>query len=396
MPARPPLDRLPEASPYASHLPALDGLRGLAVLGVISSHIFPGNTSTFMTRALRFAFSFGAAGVDLFFVLSGFLITGILFDSLADSHFFRKFYARRILRIFPLYYGVLTFYALSVMFFAMHYDRQLFSMALFLQNTGLIARPIYDYAGPSKLPLAHFWSLAVEEQFYFIWPVVLFVVRLRRRLLLVCCGFFLLCPVLRATLLLHGWDYFPVHNNTFLRADSLLAGAALALLLRSRLHDRTLRAARWLALSGAFLTAALMANENWLLFKAGWWPSIGLSLRYTVLAVLFTGVLALSLQPGMLSSVCSLPVLRFFGRYSYGLYVIHLILFTYFQESLKQLFQVHLTANKAVGVGLTGLICFGLSVLAAVVSYHVYEKPFLRLKRFFSYRTKANGSPVTF
>ena len=154
----------PEASPYAAHLPALDGVRGVAVLAVIGSHIFPGNAQGAFTRSVRFFLGYGSTGVDLFFVLSGFLITGILYDSLHDPQYFRKFYARRILRIFPLYYAVLAVYALGSLFLGMHYDGELWSLALYLQNTHLVARPIYAYAGPSALPLSHFWSLAVEEQ----------------------------------------------------------------------------------------------------------------------------------------------------------------------------------------------------------------------------------------
>jgi len=94
-------------SPYSRHIPSLDGLRGLAVLGVVASHLFWGNPAGPWTAAIESITVFGAHGVDLFFVLSGFLITGILYDSLQEESYFRKFYARRCLRIFPLYYGVL-------------------------------------------------------------------------------------------------------------------------------------------------------------------------------------------------------------------------------------------------------------------------------------------------
>jgi peptidoglycan/LPS O-acetylase OafA/YrhL len=152
-----------EGSPYARHIPALDGIRGLAVLGVAGSHLFPGTPHGAVTFAIAHALSFGASGVDLFFVLSGFLITGILFDSLGDGHFFQKFYARRVLRIFPLYYAVIGLYALGALLLGMRYNRELISLALYLQNTSWIAPPIYAYNGPSNLPLSHFWSLAIEE-----------------------------------------------------------------------------------------------------------------------------------------------------------------------------------------------------------------------------------------
>ncbi|HVG26286.1 MAG TPA: acyltransferase, partial [Acidobacteriaceae bacterium] len=183
-----------EGSPYARHIPALDGVRGLALLGVVASHVFPGTPQGPVTFAVRQAFAFGATGVDLFFALSGFLITGILLDSLPDPGFFRKFYARRALRIFPLYYGVLAIYALGALLLGMRYSHELVSLALYLQNTALVAPPMYAYPGPSALPLAHFWSLAIEEQFYLVWPLVVFSLRRSQRLLWLCCSFFVICP----------------------------------------------------------------------------------------------------------------------------------------------------------------------------------------------------------
>src|ERR1700728_4143258 len=144
---------VPEGSPYARHLPALDGVRGFAVLGVACSHLFPASPHSALEAVVHNAFAFGAAGVDLFFVLSGFLITGILYDSLPDPGFFRKFYARRVLRIFPLYYRVLAVFALAALLFGLNFHHELLSLALYLQNTNLIAQRMRDYTGPTALPL---------------------------------------------------------------------------------------------------------------------------------------------------------------------------------------------------------------------------------------------------
>ncbi len=386
MPTNPPDHHPPEASPYAAHIPALDGIRGLAVLGVMSSHLFPGTARSALTRFIGSTLLFGASGVDLFFVLSGFLITGILFDSRSHPHYFKNFYARRVLRIFPLYYLVLLGYTTGALFFGMHFNRQLWSLALYLQNTHLITRAIYDYNGPSVLPLSQFWSLAVEEQFYLIWPLLVFLVDSRRQLLAVCLGFTIVCPLLRIFLWTRGWTYFPVQTSTLTRADSLLAGAALALLLRGPARDRILHAARWLLL----VAAAVVILSTWkldvLASLQALRPAAALSFQFTARDLLFTALLALVLTPSKITDLCRLPWLRSLGKYSYGLYVVHLPIFEYLQSPMKRLITMHITSSKGTAVGLTGIACFLFSLAVAWVSFRVYEQPFLRLKRFFSYR----------
>ncbi len=335
--------------------------------------------------------AFGARGVDLFFVLSGFLITGILYDSLPDPAFFRKFYARRILRIFPLYYGVLASFAIAAVILGLNFHRQLLSLAFYLQNTYLIALPIRDYTGPTALPLPHFWTLAIEEQFYLAWPITVFLLRQRRRLLFFCAAAILLCPLLRLALLIHGTNFFLVESNTICRADSLLAGGALALLLRSRFHDAALRAGGWLLVLG-LLCFQLLSH----LISSGVTPlpSPGsffvLSLLASSITAASTGLIALSLQARSVKSLFSIKSLRWIGKYSYGIYVLHLILFSYLEEPLRNLIRNHLTPNKGAIVVLAGLLIFALSVLAACLSYNLYEKHFLRLKRFFDYRVHPN------
>lgn len=373
-----------EGSPYARHIPALDGIRGLALLGVAGSHLFPGTPHGAVSRAIGRVLGFGATGVDLFFVLSGFLITGILFDSLGDRHFFRKFYARRVLRIFPLYYGVIALYALSALLLGVRYGRELLSLALYMQNTGWIAQPLDAYAGPSQLPLAHFWSLAIEEQFYLVWPLVVFLLRRRRRLLIFCCGAILVCPFLRAALTFHGASFYAVHQNTVCRADSLLIGGALALLLRSRIHDRVLRWTGWLVLVGLAAQISLRFVPEQAVNPLGY--AVGYGLSYSALSATFVGLMALALRGGVVTRLCEQRTLRWLGKYSYGLYVLHLPLFTYLQQPVRDMLAPLLHENKGAVVAATGFICFAVSVIAAYLSYNLYERRFLRLKRFFDYR----------
>ncbi len=382
---------VPEGSPYARHLPALDGVRGFAVLGVACSHVFPANPHSAFEAFVHDAFAFGATGVDLFFVLSGFLITGILYDSLPDPGFFRKFYARRVLRIFPLYYGVLAVYALAALIFGLNFHHELLSLALYLQNTNLIAQRLHDYTGPTFLPLPHFWSLAVEEQFYLVWPITVFLLRTRRRLLTFCAAALLLCPLLRAFLFLHGVDYYIVSANTLCRSDSLLAGAALALLFRSRLHDRVLRAAGWIFLAGvASGTLLFYMSDHGPLFNTGTGYRVYLAFDFSAIAIASVGIIALSLRSHLVSRFCTLRAMRWLGKYSYGIYVLHLILFSYLERPVRHFFNTHLSSNKGVDILATGVLIFFISTTAAYLSYNLYEKHFLRLKRFFDYRPHPN------
>lgn len=381
----------PEGSPYARHLPALDGLRGFAALGVVFSHIFPGNSHNAFEALLRRAFNFGAAGVDLFFVLSGFLITGILYDSLSETAFFRKFYARRALRIFPLYYGVIAAYGLAALALGISFHHQLLSLAFYLQNTYRITVPIFLYKGPPSLPLAHFWSLAIEEQFYLVWPVAVFLLRTRRRILSCCALAIVVCPLLRIAAYLHGIPYDLVHAETLCRADSLLAGAALALLLRSDWHDTVLRSGVWLFLIGCvavFAPGALMTH-----LPSVWLWDVLASLHYTATAAAATGLIVLALGSPAVKRLCSVQPLRSLGKYSYGFYVLHVILFVYLEHPLRVAIHNHITTNKGATVLLVGVTCFAMTYAAAYLSYHLYEKRFLQLKRFFDYRRHAATMP---
>jgi peptidoglycan/LPS O-acetylase OafA/YrhL len=374
-----------EGSPYAKHIPSLDGIRGVAVLGVAASHVYLGNAHTPMQQHLRSLVQFGASGVDMFFVLSGFLITGILYDSLPDPGYFRKFYARRTLRIFPLYYGILAAFGLAAVLFGLDFHGQLLSLALYAQNTHWITVPLAFYDGPTGLPLRPLWSLAVEEQFYLVWPLCVFFLRKRKPLLIFCVASFAVCPLLRILAGLHNENFEMVRMTTLYRADSLLAGAAIALLLRTRLHDRVLRTGPWLFLAGA---AAVLLDDSCFTACAGSPRAVIVvtSLGFTALAAAYSGVLLLALACAPAVRLFSLAPLRSLGRYSYGFYMLHVVGFTYLQWPVRNFLSAHQVENRGLVMFVTGTVPLLCTYVVAWLSYNLYERRFLRLKRYFDYR----------
>jgi peptidoglycan/LPS O-acetylase OafA/YrhL len=373
------------------HVPGLDGIRGTAILSVLCYHLLMANTVT-GSGFFDFLSSLRAAcwiGVDLFFCLSGFLITGILHDSLSDKHYFRNFYIRRALRIFPLYYGYLL--ALSLFLYSTSYaeKRYLFLLLAFLQNTPLW----WNHPLPSIWPhlTGHLWSLAVEEQFYVVWPVVVFLIRDRRKLIVT--AFCLVGAVLafRIGLLKSGAPFEDTYMLTFARADSLLLGSALALGLRGPSRGRIVSWAKpafsvaFLICLGDFLWAG---NFSWT--ENVWINTFG----YTVIAIAGTSLIAMVTSNGSIPErIFNRPTLKFFGKYSYGIYVFHpmvgLLIHRYWMDAIRS--HVHQKALDRVVFMLIAVLC---TIVLAVISFKTYEAPFLRLKKYAAYRQQSNTKKV--
>jgi peptidoglycan/LPS O-acetylase OafA/YrhL len=372
------------------HLLALDGVRGLAILMVMCSHAIEsdyeshGGVIRLVGRSLRY----GTIGVDLFFVLSGFLITGILFDSLNDGGYFRKFYIRRVLRILPLYYGVLLVCLLLTHALQLKWGTMPWLLLVYLQN--LRPAAIAGFAPGRHLALYHFWSLAVEEQFYLVWPAVVFWVRTRSGLLrtmLICSAG---AVVVRVGMVLAGAAPVAIHETTICRADSLLLGGVLALLYRSAEWETAKRWAPWGFVAAIATYAGVNTIVNTRFIDAprqGMLWSEGMS--YTVLAIGFACLIVWALKEG---SVCAWVFqwgwLRFLGKYSYGLYVLHVLVLSAVALPLRGAL-LGATHNKAVAVVGAGAACFGISMVAAYASYHLFERHFLRLKHRFDYSRNA-------
>jgi peptidoglycan/LPS O-acetylase OafA/YrhL len=364
------------------HNSALDGIRGLAILMVLGRHLIyiSNNVQTPTYAIARGVRDSLFSGVDVFFALSGFLITRILVQTVSDAHFFRSFYARRALRIFPLYYGVLLVLFACTPIFHIHWRGDewrllTYSNRLFPDPAG---EPWHFYYG-GLVSLVNFWSLHIEEQFYMIWPLFVFLVRSPKRLLSIAAGISVISLGLRLFLYAHGFSQDFLYTSLITRIDSLLIGACLALALRTRFHALALRVATPVCLAATLLFVAdlsvqhIAATRNLLAL----FPS-----EFTLISLAATALIAMCQKPSSrMARVFRTPVLRFFGKYSYGLYVFHSVLPMFYVPLLKSLTQrLH---PHAMGNVINSVTELGVAVGVSMLSYRYFEMPFLKLKRFF-------------
>lgn len=371
----------PDTSTTGKHIAALDGLRGIAILMVLMLHMLWSNTNPeggFLIRFFARAISAGGLGVDLFFALSGFLITGILYDTLHSSRFFRNFYARRSLRVFPLYYAFVALVVVISLSMGGRWHAGLIGIL-----TYNIIQPHAPVTDSTWVNLNHFWSLAVEEQFYLCWPVVVYLLRSKRRIAWAAIigamiSFSIRCYIqwsgLRNGNPYMGYSWPPA------RLDALLFGSALAMLVRSQWRERVLQAAPVAFACGVALLIGYGAYRGSLeAISDAWMQSLGLFCA----GLTSCAAIAASLRRGSrFETVMSYSVLRFFGRYSYGLYVVHYTITTAI-NGLARPWLLIVTQSKLLSVLGGAFLSFGLSLLVAMLSFRFFEQPILGLKRHF-------------
>jgi peptidoglycan/LPS O-acetylase OafA/YrhL len=374
----------PEDAAGRARVPELDGLRGVAILLVVFFHATIVGSGTPTGALLHGVFrNFGWTGVDLFFVLSGFLITGILVDSRDAPRALRHFYARRALRIFPVYYGflILVFLivprvapgALSVGDDAVFYW-------VYLQNFAVAAQG--DWVHSRFLNL--FWSLAIEEQFYLVWPWVVHALG-RRALLRVCLAMIAGSLALRVVLVAADVAPVAIYVLTPARLDGLAAGALVALALRSSGGTvRLAAAAPYAAVLSGIGILALVVWQRGFSYKLPGTATAGL----TLLAVFFAALLVLTLRgapQGPLRRLLGTAPLRAWGRTSYAVYVTHQVVLVLATLAWVRLF----FEPHAPGAGeLTLQITVYATVLPGCwlvgeASWRWVEAPLLRWKRRF-------------
>jgi peptidoglycan/LPS O-acetylase OafA/YrhL len=371
-----------------AHVPELDGIRGLAVLAVMIFHQTSMTPVTWFDREFVHVASFLNCGVDLFFVLSGFLITGILYDSRESPRYYRNFYARRALRIIPLYYAVL-FLALVILPQFPHPKQEKWSHIngagqlwywLFLSNWSIAL---------SKSGLKHgmidlSWTLSIEEQFYLSWPLVVRWTS-RRRLLQVCLGLVVVSLAVRAALVLSGAPALRVALLTPARMDGLALGAWVALATRGGNGFADLvRPARWVgAIAGSVALGLILIP--WMSKGPGF--NVLQVIFPTALAAAFASLLTLSAgatRVSWLSTALRCRFLTTFGVFSYALYLFH----NPVQAALRDTVFPPSRYPTLLGSPLPGqLLFYAAATLPALalawLSWHLYEKPWLSLKRFF-------------
>ena len=349
------------------YIPQLDGLRAVAISLVILHHLFFRLGGQSAPRSLRFIAEHGVLGVDIFFVLSGYLITTILLRSSGGVPALRHFYFKRILRIWPIYYLLLL--AAYLESYSAHVSYPWTRCLFFVQN--------FLSQWPGQHDFDQTWSLCVEEHFYFVWPLcVLFLPR--RSLPYIAGGIFLASPLVRLLGLATGAGYKQLYTFSQYRLDGIALGSLLALLLgRSIFSSAVVRRLGWSALLSS-LPSAL-----WLVAATDLMSPARVLFAGTLFALAFGGLLCLALESRLFAAALSLRPLRYVGRISYGLYMIHPFVF-------------YFVGGHRVGY-LAMLAALAISLLISALSWRFLELPILqfgdRLGRKHQSRTFIN--PVT-
>jgi peptidoglycan/LPS O-acetylase OafA/YrhL len=356
------------------HIPELDSVRGIAISLVLvfhcSSIVLP---ETPLARFYVKVANVGWIGVDLFFVLSGFLITAILIDTYDRQNYFRSFYTRRILRIFPLYYVSIALWTLAVWLLPSNLLESgdmvsTLSYWFYLQNW----LPLFHLSPPRGL--IHFWSLAVEEQFYLIWPFLIRFTAKRGTALTLCVVTIAGAAILRAMLVLLGFREVAFYF-TFSRIDALAIGACVAVYFG--VHGTLApfrRAGAVLFLTASTFVLLILVqqqgfyNLNPIILLVGVLP---LNLTFGGFLI----ILLTSPAVGLLRRLFRNPVLRFLGKISYGIYVFHwpimLIIKEAWSDALSNFWLHQITFLASVTIG---------SVALAYLSFRYLETPILNQK----------------
>ena len=350
-----------------SHIPVLDGIRGTAILAVLVYHLVGHYRLIYEAIGLAsLAINFGQKGVDLFFVLSGLLITGILIDSQNSQNRWKNFFVRRALRIFPLYYVtiIVVYNLFPSVFHTTGISKHQAWLWVYLQNFGKCLGLCPDFG--------HFWSLAVEEQFYLIWPFLVWRFRTPRNVLTLCIVTIVTAFAIR--LCLANSESFPA-SILFTRMDALAGGGVLACYLR--LDDANSVELRRHCLRTTLITS--LAGGPAYLILSGTGHGLLQAIKFSMFTALFTGLVGWALTLNhrhLVARTLRSGPLHWLGKYSYALYVFHPFLMTAVDH-----FGGKATSIRRELVYLC-IVAIGSGFLARL-SWVLLESPALSLKRHF-------------
>jgi peptidoglycan/LPS O-acetylase OafA/YrhL len=360
------------AKKSGARISELDGLRGIAILLVLVFHFTP---HTGPLRYMAHVFQLGWTGVDLFFVLSGYLITGILVDTVGHHAYYRNFIVRRCLRIFPAYYVslviccILTYYP-----FAPRWGEFLRAGGWWYVTYLGNVKVFLDAAWPGLAILTPLWSLQVEEQFYLTFPLLVWALK-RKTLAKVLAASVLLALGLRIALsLAMPKNMFGVYTLMPCRMDPLAMGGLIAIAQRERPEWLKGRWVGWMSLAAAATFAAVILFYS----NSDPWPFGMRTIGYTALDLMFAGILIMLMnwrQPFLLW-VCRVRWLVWVGTISYGLYLLHVP---------GELIGRHLVKLTPAGSA-EFFVSIGVTIVLAWISWTLFESRILKLKDRFTVR----------
>jgi peptidoglycan/LPS O-acetylase OafA/YrhL len=353
-----------------SYYPALDGMRGMAILLVVIYHNFNFINYTF----------FGWLGVDLFFVLSGFLITQILLQTFNSKNYLSIFYIKRALRIFPLYYAALIVFLLILpttlkdTSIIDYYTSNQLWLWVFLQNW------LYIFKQPSGFGLLnHFWSLAVEEQFYLLWPILVLLIKKPKHLLIFIAFILILVIALRLYVWIERIENLHYYNlYTFSRIDGICIGCMVALV--QKINKQFLsKSDTWIVLIFALLNFLFYFINKFSRFSFPFLAMIG----YTTFAMIFGLLVNIGTTESShwITRIFNNCFLRFFGKISFGLYVIHWPVYILMREKVSTWMNIYSPLNAEI---IISTLLTMIAIILSLISYYTFEKRFLSIKQVFS------------
>jgi peptidoglycan/LPS O-acetylase OafA/YrhL len=355
-------------SQWGTRVPELDGIRAIAIWMVLLLHIlvFENHVFLFLPHAVREVIGHGWLGVDLFFLLSGFLITGILLDTKERPSYFKNFYIRRFLRIMPLYFAVVIVWSFAYRGYGHYFELS--------SGFGANLAPLFHIRvphGPDVL-----WSLAVEEHFYLLWPAVVFLLD-RRKVLTLCAVLFLGSPILRGIFAAKGMNPQLIYQLTWFRLDGLAAGAAMAIWARSELFTQR-NTQILVAILMVLLCVISVAGLPFHIFGTA--TPAAVSLRYTQAYLLFGTffLLTLAYRQTKWTAFLRNPFMQLSGALSYCLYLVHFSVGDLFQSLFNH---QHALSLRPDALALTrGAFMIVVSFSIALLSRRYLEAPLLALK----------------
>lgn len=373
------MSQIPEATGRRKYMPSVEGIRGYGFLLVFVIHYLPairltqqGSTAY---RVLLGAQEIAYFSVPMFFVLSGYLIGGILYGTRNREGYFRVFYSRRVIRVFPIYYFALLVIALGDAALKFHPDYHFWLHFLYIQN--LFPDFLKQY---NPFLLIQYWSLATEEQFYLLWPLAVWFFPQRKRLFGFACVLIVLIFGIRFLVSKYISEPYFIRYCSLTRADAILLGVLLALVYKHSIFTKFKPYAKWVVLAGVCPVIV------WTLWNGTEWPRSSLGSQIIIPWINFTAVaiIVTVMQEGTwLNWACSQKWICWFGRRSYSLYIFHFMYARLFRGKLTPFLAGHLPLHLAVFISTA--FAFSLTVLLAELSYQLIEKRTQRMKQHLAY-----------